>query len=183
MKYCLLLLLIWLFINTASAQMEPSFIIEDTLCTHTERPLLLKKGAVVTVGCDSAYLINSSRYFLYQRLHQHMREVSLAGNCQPIISAYEKALLETQASYESLHQQYSLTDQLAGQWMQESKQVMEQMQQTLQQAEQRVAQANLHLAEVRQVIKEERRRSLASKALIGLGGMGIGLLTAVLLIP
>lgn len=138
MKYYILLLLAWLTPFPLWAQMAQPFLFEDSLCVNSERPLLLVKGMEVMIGCDSAYLINPRRYALYQRLHQHIREVSAEGNCQPLLEAYEKALLEAQAAYESLHKQQGLTDQLAGQWLRESEQAMKQMQQTLGQAEQKI---------------------------------------------
>lgn len=183
MKSFILLLFVWAAFYQAKAQMKEAVLFEDTLCVNTDSPLLLMKGTAVKIGCDSAYLINPRRYALYQRLHQHIKEVSVAGNCQPLMAAYEKALLETQISYEALHQQYSQAEQLTVQWIRESEQAMKQMQQTLVQAEQTVTQANQHLTEARQIVKEERRKNIVSKACIGLGGVGFGILTGVLLIP
>lgn len=178
MKYCILLLLVCTAFDQAKAQVQESFSFEDTLCVNTGSPILLTKGMAVTIGCDSAYVINPRRYALYQQLHQYIREISVAGNCQSIIAAYEKALLETQVSYEALHQQYSHADQLALQWTRESAQAMQQMQQTLMQAEQIITQTNQSLTEVRQIVKEARRKNRVSKTLIGVGGIGFGFLTA-----
>ena len=50
---------------------------KDTSCFIMAKPMVLRKGDKVFIGCDTAYLINATRYRLYEKPRHYLMTLAV----------------------------------------------------------------------------------------------------------
>lgn len=161
------------------AQMEAIPFLSDTFCVTIDRPLLLMKGHTVTVGCDSAYLINKRRYHLYQRLHRNI--IQWNPSCDTVIHTYEQSLKASEQAYRQLLEQYRQGDKAAQTLIDSSQATVRQLNRNLQYTEGALQSAHHDLEETKKMLQQAKRYAFLQKVGIGLSGLGVGLLAGLVL--
>lgn len=161
------------------AQTGSVLYLPDTFCLSTGSPVLLTGGKAVATGCDSVYMINKLRYKLYQRLHQNVGQWD--HPCDLLAHSYEQSLQASEEAYRQLLKNYRHSDQIAQGLIDSTRTSLLQMKHSLQQTENILQSSRQELEEAKDALRKMRRQAFLQKAFLGLGGLGIGLLSGLVL--
>lgn len=145
-----------------------------------DRPrLLLPQGEPLHLT-DSAYLVSTARYRLYQQLHRHVLDTT-AGAGDSLVVSYAQSLQAAQWAYDTLLSQYQANDRLSTQTLHRTQLALGQLSRSLDQTQDALTETSRTLNEAKDQLRTARRRSLVQRVAYGAGGLGAGLLIGVLI--
>jgi hypothetical protein len=159
---------------------EPVKNLGGQYCDAYEAPLMLRKGSLVKIECDTAYVVNSHRYDLYERARQALLGMNLELY-RELPQASTNWNKESELAYNALLYKYRELDSLCTLQLNDNHNMLSSVRDDLNNAQASLGSALLELGQAREAIKSEKRSNNRSKILWGLGGFGLGILSGVLI--
>lgn len=146
----------------------------DTSCYETARPMLLTGGQQVLIQCDTVYLINKTRFRLYEKARHFILDTDIL-KYQTALEEYEVQLNKADEAYKNIYQKYLL---MSGNYEKDLKTTnsdLKNVRSELSKAQSEVKSASEDLEKLRKKLSAERWKSLGTKLLYGVGGAVIGI--------
>jgi len=146
----------------------------DTSCYETARPMLLTGGQQVLIQCDTVYLINKTRFHLYEKARHFILDTDIL-KYQTVLEEYEVQLNKADEAYKNIYQKYHL---MSGNYEKDLKTAnsdLKSVRSELNKAQTEVKSASEDLEKLRKKLTAERWKSLGTKLLWGTGGAVIGI--------
>jgi len=140
-----------------------------------QKAFLLRQGQKVDILCDSAYVITKLRYNLYEKAVQGVRNTNYA-NVYSLIEAYENALKLCQQSYDTLFGKYNATYNYSMSAIDKSTGDLKMINKDLKSVNDSLITAQHHL----DVAIKEVKATRSQKYLWGIGGLGLGAVTGII---
>jgi len=145
----------------------------DTSCYETARPMLLTGGQQVLIQCDTVYLVNKTRYRLYEKARHFILNTDIL-KYQTALEEYEIQLNRADEAYKSIYQKYQTMSGNCEKDLKTANSDLKSVRSELNKAQTEVKSASEDLEKLRKKLKSERWKSLGTKLLWGTGGAVIG---------
>ncbi len=164
----------------AQNQQKDTLIINEEYANSKKTPIVVNKGTVVISNIDNLHLVNQLRYNFYEELRTIVRD-SIDKDIENIVLKYEKILKENDALFNILEDKCNQQSSLYKKSTEGIKLSLTELENTLNLTQQSLESANKSLDLANQQLKESKKKQFWKKfGLIG-SGVGIGLLTGILL--
>jgi hypothetical protein len=157
-----------------------SFLANDTFCISYNSPKPLLKGTVVKVECDTAYLVNTTRFKTYEAAKRALIKSAGNKNYRELEEKYEAALRQQDLYYKELMKNYSNTDSLAAQMITSARNDLNALGARLESTRKILYDTDQKLDEVKKTLAQEKQTSRRQKIFAGFAGLGIGILIGLL---
>lgn len=174
MKIFKIIFLCWLFAGTSVYAMAQTTTFSE--CDPVSSPVLLLRGNVINIGCDSVWLISPYRLGLYEEARQLVMSLNTA-NVETLISNYEHKLSLYSYWNDSLRQSYRILSRRYDSTLLRTSSELSLMSTKLDHANDAIEESKKHLDDAIESVKKSR----TEKWLWGLGGILAGLGIASLL--
>ena len=149
-------------------------------CYSNKSPLMYLNGETIIVECDTAYLVNKGRYNFYKNIH----EATLSGKDSlsgKLLNAFELRLFEQHNAYEKLLNNSKQSEKITLDLINDTQSSLVNTQKTLDYTQKTLDNSLKSLELANDYIKKEKWNSKGKKLLIGIGGIGVGLITGMLI--
>lgn len=181
LKNLLIALFLNLFVFGIYGQREHSF---DN-CTGIAS-YLTSRGDTVLIMCDSVYILNSKTLSIYRTAYDKWktRDANLKqifSTYESLVSVQEQRISEQKEEYAALRARFDSVSTATGAFIDKTSKRLDTVNETLVNLNQNLSEANRKLDESKAIIKEERRKSILTRVLWGLGGFGLGLVVSLAL--
>jgi len=181
-QYILLIIVSILTVQNAFSQTDSSrVILSETFRISNAKPISYNRGTLIEIDCDSVFVINNRRYRLYEKAAQYILKQNPNKLCKGLIDSYEQSLQEQDIAFGELYKKYIDLDSLSFNTIQATKIDLGAINNSLNGAQTEIKNVNKNLDEVRQIIKEERKRSFLDKVIYAGGGVAAGILAGLIL--
>lgn len=174
LKISAVLLIILLSQFTLPAQNIPLIKFTDTSCFQTARPVRLIAGQQVLVQCDTAFIINKSRFRLYEKARAFILDTNKL-NYKSAIEEYEKDLNKASEVYNAIYNKYMIMSEEYGRSLDMNIKELTLVRKDLVKAQSDLLAARDELGKVKKNLAAHQRLKLAGKLLYGLTGAAIGI--------
>ena len=150
------------------------------------RSVLFTKGSLVRIDCDSALLLNTLTFNLYDRAYRDLRSggpaiENLMTAYDEIIALQEDRLKTQQAAYTELRRRFSDLSHVSESTLEESSRRLTQAVTSMETLNNDLHQTKQLLGEARGIIESEKRVLNLEKILWGAGGLAAGIIAGVLI--
>ncbi|HEX9615314.1 MAG TPA: hypothetical protein VGA55_07390 [Bacteroidota bacterium] len=154
-------------------------------CTDV-RSVLFTKGSLVRIDCDSALLLNTLTFHLYDRAYRDLRSggpaiENLMTAYDDIIALQEDRLKTQQTAYAELRQRFNDLSHVSESTLGESSRRLTQAVTSMETLNNDLHQTKELLGEARGIIESEKRVLNLEKILWGAGGLAAGIIAGVLI--
>jgi|GEM_PF-3803425 hypothetical protein len=154
---------------------------KDSCCQLNAKPLFLKQGDKVMIGCDSAILINAYRYHLYEKARNYL--VSLAGNTSKMaFKDVEGSVNQLDMYFSEIQSRYFILSEEIKKTASNNIAALENVNKELDQARSDLKSTKNELVIISEQLKRTQRKSKTNKMLYGGLGIGAGLLLGAMII-
>jgi hypothetical protein len=176
-KLSTLILLLFLANSFLLAQLQT---IDESYSNSVASPIQFNTGDTILVNCDSIFVINNLRYQFYKSMHLSLRNDADTA-CMSLLNTYHKRLTENEEAYELLLINTKYYEALTEDMIKDTKTELVRTKDRLQFAQESLGKASEDLKIAQSIIKKEQWKSKGRNLLFGLGGIGIGILTGILI--
>ena len=144
-------------------------------------PILIDSGKVVMNNINQLYLVNQLRFDFYEELRSIVRD-SIDKNIESIVLKYEKILTENDLLFDQLETKCTEQSSMYRESTEQIKKSVLEIEFTLELTQQSLENANKSLEISMQQLSASRKSRFWNKLELLGGGIGIGLLTGIILI-
>jgi ElaB/YqjD/DUF883 family membrane-anchored ribosome-binding protein len=161
---------------------EPHYIDFGPAACQGNAPVLTATYLdVIRVACDTAWILNSTRYrLMLQAMDFVLKKDPNQG--LKMIEQYEKSLKLCTDNYNELMTKHTIMADECSQNMHANIATIQEIRINLEKAQTRLKEANDQLAETQKTLEKQNKKNKRNTWLIGAGGLGLGLLVGALII-
>ena len=146
-----------------------------------EKIIKLAKGDVLKVSCDSVVVMTQKRHQFYKEIKANLIDSTGVGYYKQLIASYEKSIETYKKDYEKLYANCEKSDGLTTQLINRSLSTLDGTQKLLSYTQASLDQTIKSLEAAEKLLKQQRKKSVGQKILLGACGASVGILAGILI--
>lgn len=155
-------------------EMSPDF------CTN-KKIMALGIGDTLLVTCDSIIVLSTGQYKILKEIRKDYIKSEEIEKYEKLIASYEESIKTSKADYDKLLENTKKTEQISFGLIDRSLSTLDGTQKILNYTQTSLDHSIKSLEAADKLLKQQRRKTLGQKLLVGIGGAGVGILTGILL--
>ncbi len=170
-------LLLILFYGVKSQ--ESPAIIPASYALSFDQPLMFGKGSLLKIECDSLFVLNHVSFSYFKSLREVLADHS--AGCSVLVELYKNSVKENMALAEKLMINSRETDKLNMQQYVLTKDYLNSAQKSLDESIIKLENAGRLIDKSNRQVTRLKHRNTMEKILFGIGGLGLGIFTGIVL--
>jgi hypothetical protein len=184
MRTNIYILFIWLTcLVHAQGQTSGDFVeMSPDFCTN-KKIMALGNGDTLLVTCDSIIVLSNTQFqYLKTVLAAYKKDTTQIARYEKLIASYEESIKTSKADYDKLFENAKKTEQISFGLIDRSLSTLDGTQKILNYTQTSLDHSIKSLEAAEKLLKQQRRKTLGQKLLVGIGGAGVGILTGLIIL-